>query len=321
MLILSNFTYHCPSTAAEALELLNDSSVIIAGGSDLVPQLKTGVCTPSSLVDLSGIEEFKQVVEKEDGIYIGSMATLSHLAKHKLVLEKLPAVSQAARNVASPQIRNRATIGGNILQARRCFYYNQTKEWRQGIPRCYKVGGDTCIQIQNSQVCRALYYSDIAPVLLAYNAKVSLYLDGKEKLLTCKELLDAHCKDINEKVLLKEIFIPKHSYNGVFSKFTKYSLRGSIDFPIINFACVSSPDFLKIFVGAINTHVVELTETEGYLKEKGNHFAETEALEIALQEMKEKSQIIRESGISVQVKRNAFRYIEALLAEVKSHIQ
>lgn len=320
MLILSNFTYHRPSTGAEALELLNDSSVIIAGGSDLIPQLKTGVCTPSSLVDLSGIEEFKQVVEKEDGIYIGSMATLSHLAKHKLIMEKLPAVSQAARNVASPQIRNRATIGGNILQARRCFYYNQTKEWRQGIPRCYKVGGNTCIQIQNSPVCRALYYSDIAPVLLAYDAKVLLHINGEEKSLSCKEILDTHCEDCLEKILLKEIFIPKNSYSGSFSKFSKYSLRGSIDFPIINFACVSNPNFLRIFVGAINTHVVELTETEGYLKEKGNHFIEVEALEIALGEMRKKSQIIRESGISVQVKRNAFRYIEPLLAELKSHI-
>lgn len=320
MLILSNFTYHRPSTAAEALELLADGSVIIAGGSDLMPQLKTGACIPSSLVDLSGIEGFRKVEEKEDGIHIGSMETLSHLAKLKLILEKLPAVSQAARNVASPQIRNRATIGGNILQARRCFYYNQTKEWRQGIPRCYKVGGQTCIQIQNSPVCRALYYSDIAPVLLAYDAKVSLYLDGKETLITCKELLDAHCKDVNEKMLLKEIFIPKYSYSEAFSKFTKYSLRGSIDFPVINFACVSSPNFVKIFVGAINTHVVELTETEEYLKEKGNNFAITEALEIALREMKEKSQIIRESGISVQVKRNTFRYIEALLAEIKHNI-
>lgn len=76
----------------------------------------------------------------------------------------------------------------------------------------------------------------------------------------------------------------------------------------------SSPDFLKIYVGAINTHVVELTDTEVYLKEKGNHFSESEALEIALREMQEKSQIIRESGISVQVKRSTFRYIEQLLA-------
>ena len=320
MLILSNFGYYRPSTVAEALELLKNGGSVMAGGSDLIPQLKTGVCAPSMLVDLAGIEELKGVEEEEDGIHIGSMAVLSHLAKDKLILGKLPAISQAARNVASPQIRNRATIGGNILQARRCFYYNQTKEWRQGIPRCYKVGGNTCIQIQNSPVCRALYYSDIAPVLLAYDAKVLLYLNGQENLISSKELLDAHCADRNEKVLLKEIFIPKYSYNRSFSKFSKYSLRGSIDFPIINFACVSSPDFLKIYVGAINTHVVELTDTEVYLKEKGNHFSESEALEIALREMQEKSQIIRESGISVQVKRSTFRYIEQLLAEIKCHI-
>lgn len=320
MLILSNFAYYHPSTMAEALELLKDDNEIIAGGSDLIPKLKTGVCHPTALVDLAEIKELRKIEENEDGIHIGSMTTLSRLAKDALILEKLPALSQAARNVASPQIRNRATVGGNLFQARRCFYYNQTKEWRQGIPRCYKVGGNTCIQIPNSPVCRALYYSDLAPVLLAYNAKVLVNIHKKEQELTCRELLDAHCEDRSEKMLIKEFFIPKSTYGKAFSKFVKYSLRGGIDFPIINYACVCAPNILQIFVGAIATHVVELMDTASYINSKGKDFDETEALKIALEEMKNKSQIIRESGISVQVKRSTFRYIEPILAELKYRI-
>lgn len=320
MLITSDFAYHHPISIVEAEALLQKDNIIVAGGSDVLPQLKTAVISPAALVDLGGIEELKKVEERDDGIHIGSMATLSYLAKNKLILEKLPAVSSAARNVASPQIRNRGTIGGNLLQARRCFYYNQTKEWRLGIPLCYKVGGEKCIHISNSPVCRALYYSDVAPVMLAYNAKAVASICGKETVISCRELLDAHCEDRLEQMLLKEFFVPKAEYTDSFSMFTKYSLRGGIDFPVINFAGVCNKDTLRIFVGAIATHVVELTDTEAYIKGKGRNFEEQEALEVAIEEMKKKNQIIRESGISVQVKRGTFHYIKELLTALKSNI-
>ena len=167
MMILARYEYYRPSTVEEAVSMLKKENTIIAGGSDVMPQLKTATIAPEALIDLSKISEMHTVEETDDGIYIGAMVTLSHLAKNELILRKLVALSQAARNVASPQIRNRGTVGGNLMQARRCFYYNQTKEWRRGIPVCFKVGGDRCIQIPNSPVCRAIYYSDMAPALRA----------------------------------------------------------------------------------------------------------------------------------------------------------
>lgn len=150
MMILARYEYYRPSTVEEAVSMLKKENTIIAGGSDVMPQLKTATIAPEALIDLSKISEMHTVEETDDGIYIGAMVTLSHLAKNELILRKLVALSQAARNVASPQIRNRGTVGGNLMQARRCFYYNQTKEWRRGIPVCFKVGGDRCIQIPNS---------------------------------------------------------------------------------------------------------------------------------------------------------------------------
>lgn len=318
MLITSNFLYHRPSVVSEAQELLQqENNIIIAGGSDALPQLKTDAISPAGLIDLSCLEELKKIEETEDGIYIGSMVTLSHLAKDELILKKLPALSQAARNVASPQIRTRGTVGGNILQARRCFYYNQTKEWRLGVPLCYKVGGERCIHVPGSPVCRALYYSDLAPVLLAYGALVEVY--GRSRLTECQEIIDSHCEDSQKKILLTKLFIPKKSYHNVFAVFKKYSLRGSIDFPIINFAGVCGAEHLRIFAGAIASNVIELTETEKYIKERGKSFSESEALGVALEEMRGKNRIIRESGISVTVKRGTFVYIKELLTELKNN--
>lgn len=321
MLILSDYEFHHPSTMADALKLLGEGGLLIAGGSDVMPQLKTDVISPEAIIDLSGILELQLVEERQDGIHIGSMAPLSHLAKNPLILGKIPAISEAARNVASPQIRNRGTLGGNILQARRCIYYNQTKEWRQGIPACYKVGGDRCIQIMSSSVCRAIYYSDMATALLAYDAKVVVVTEQGEETRSCKAVIDAHCADQDERWILKEFIIPVNSYTRCFAKFFKYSLRGSIDFPIINFACNCGDTFSRLFMGAMSVNIIELTETENYLSEKGREFLVEEAYRIALAEAKGKSQIIREAGISVQVKRGAIGNIEEILKELKKHMQ
>lgn len=317
MLILANYEYYCPSTIAEAVDLLKKERTIIAGGSDVIPQLKTATIESEALIDISHIKELKATEEKEDGIHIGAMCVLSHLAKDELILKKLPAISQAARNVASPQIRNRGTIGGNLMQARRCFYYNQTRQWREGIPRCFKVGGDRCLQIPNSPACRAIYYSDVAPVLLAYGAKAVVHTAAGQKTVSCEELITAHCEDRDEVMLIQAFIIPKESYTDAWAKFEKYSLRGSIDFPTINFACVAAGQDVRLTVGAIATKVLELTDTEKYLTSKGKSFVLEEAVAIALKEMNSKSQIIRECGISVQVKRGTFCYVGTILKSLK----
>lgn len=317
MLILSDYTYHCPSTTADAMALMQEGGNLIAGGSDIMPQLKTAVVSPKALIDLNHITELKVLEEREDGIHIGSMVTLAHLAKSALILSKVPAISEAARNVASPQIRNRGTVGGNILQARRCIYYNQTKEWRQGIPACFKTGGDRCIQIANSSVCRAIYYSDMAPALLAYGAEAVVVTEQGEENRSCQSIIDAHTGDSKERYILKEFIIPRAEYTDVKAGFFKHSLRGSIDFPIINFAYSYRDECVRLFMGAMSVNIIELTETEKYLTERKKEFVVEEAYHIAFAEAKKKSQIIHESGISVQVKRGAASHLEQLLEELK----
>lgn len=342
MLILANYAYHRPTDLKEAVRLLQEEgSLVIAGGSDVLPQLKNAVIEPKALVDLGKIPELRTVTETEDGVRIGAMAVLSSLAEDPVIRRCVPAVGKAARNTASPQIRNRGTIGGNLLQARRCFYYNQTEQWREGIPRCFKVGGGECLQIPNSPVCRAIYYSDLAPVMLAYGASAEVLIPedpangpdpgaeaGRtgsgtdagsgavrftERTMSCEELISLHTADRLPKLLVRAFVIPKENYEGTRASFAKYSLRGSIDFPMINFACVAGNGKVCLRAGAIAPQVLELTDAEAYLAEAGSGFDLETAVETAVAEMKAKCLLIRESGISVPVKRNAFSFVRETL--------
>lgn len=342
MQIRGNYEYHIPSDLNEAKELILQGATIMAGGSDVMPQLKMDTIHPDHIVDLARISSLKGVsictlATKEEadatmkagdqvatadagiieGLRIGAMTTLDKLSKNPLILQHAPIISRAARNVASPQIRNRGTIGGNLLQARRCFYYNQTKEWRDGIPVCKKVGGDICLQIPKSATCRAIYYSDMAPALVACDALI-LVEDAKgEQLIPIAEFITAHCEDRLAPCLIKEILVPAKSYQGPAATFAKYSLRGSIDFPIVNFACAIHADgVIRFTAGAIATNVLRLESVEQYLMEAGSDFDTVKASELAEEEMKKKCQLIRESGLSVRVKRLSFKQVHEILEQV-----
>lgn len=325
MQIRAEYEYHIPVSMEEAKELVLQGATVMAGGSDVMPQLKMDTIHPTDLVDLARIQSLKGVelctsekeTDKIEGIHIGAMTTLAQLSKDPIILKYAPIISRAARNVASPQIRNRGTIGGNLLQSRRCFYYNQTKEWRAGIPVCRKVGGDICIQAPKSPYCRAIYYSDLAPALVAMDAFVSIDTADGEKILPVSDLLTAHCEDKLEKCLLKNIIIPAKSYQGPAATFAKYSLRGSIDFPIVNFACAIHGDgSVRFAVGAIATKVLRLESVEEYLTKEGSAFDPVLAAELAETEMKKKCELIRESGLSVSVKRLSFKQVHEILEQI-----
>ena len=308
MLILANYDYKRPASLSEAVSLLaRPGSSLMAGGSDVMPSLKHRLIDPELMIDLAKIPELHALEQRENGIHIGSMCTLAELSENEMVQALLPALAQAAANVASPQIRNRGTIGGNVLQSRRCFYYNQAAEWRQGIPRCYKVGGDRCIQISNSPVCRAIYYSDLAPALLAYGASAVVVDASGEKVIPCSELIAAHTSDSLPPLIIREFIVPVcRGWSG----FTKYALRHSIDFPIINFALCMG-DSIRLFAGAIAPNVVELSETAEYLSAHPD-FGVEEASALAVAEMQRKCALIREAGLSVPVKRSAFAMVREI---------
>ena len=183
-MLKSDFFYEAPESldrAANAL-MTQDNITLLAGGTDLIPLIKHGVKKPSCLLDLKNISLLKSVTHREGGLLIGSMATLAEIATHPLVNRYCPSLGQSARGVASPQIRNLATVAGNLLQERRCLYFNQSEYWRKSVPACLRLGGDVCHQALKSETCRALYYSDTAPALLAFDAKAELYDRGNAEV-------------------------------------------------------------------------------------------------------------------------------------------
>jgi xanthine dehydrogenase YagS FAD-binding subunit len=175
--VMHQFELYQPSSIEDAQAILRDNrdAWLLAGGKDSLDWFKTRVKQPSAVVDLSGIEELRGIrVEDDGGLLIGAMTTLTELAEDPMVNEKFPMLANAAGVVASPQIRNLGTIGGNLAQDTRCSYY------RDGFP-CYRAGGNTCYANTPTAMnrehalfevsrCVAITPSDTAPAVVALEA-------------------------------------------------------------------------------------------------------------------------------------------------------
>lgn len=330
-MIKTNFDFIAPESLSVAYERKkgNSNSVYLAGGTDYLPLLKYGLKEPECVLSLEGIKELKEIKSEERGLFVGSMVTLREVSKNNLVLELFPSLSEAARKVASPQIRNIGTIGGNILQDRRCLYFNQTNDWRRNIEKCYKVGGDVCLQAPNSKVCRALYYSDVAPVLMSLDAEAEIY-NGEFTRVPISKIIKKHI-DVNGFLKTQDYiltgfyipYLPKKSW----VKFEKYSLRDSLNFPIMNagvcYSMINNTPEIKIVIGAVSPMPFELTDTQAMIIERFNDLKNVgeEIGEFALKELTRKSLLVRETGWSIKAKRNSFRNILNIIDKLISNIK
>ncbi len=326
-MLKGSLSYEAPESLDQAVNALmtGDSITLLAGGTDTIPLIKYGVKKPSSLIDLKNIPSLKLITLRDEGLLIGSMVTLTEIANHSLINRYFPALAQSARSVASPQIRNVATVGGNLFQERRCLYFNQSEYWRKNVPACFKLRGEVCHQVPGSNTCRALYYSDTAPVLLAFDARAELYDRGNFIILSFQEMIRRHVTGGNEKLLLTGILLPLPP-DGTWGRFMKYSVRAAIDFATVNVALRFSPPFpegprtpvVKIFVGAISPEPVELNETaENLVSNFANHSSlRGEIKEQARKEVSKKSALIRETGVSLKSKKNAFDIVSNVLGEL-----
>lgn len=291
--------YLRPSSIAEAAAILGENRdepfVFMAGGTDFIPLMKLGLKAPRRVASLSRIPELAKITVNDEYVSLGAAATLTEIAEHRGIAIAAPALRDAALAVASPQIRNRGTAGGNILQSRRCLYYNQSDYWRASIRRCFKTGGDICHQIPGSPVCRAFYYSDMAPALLALGSTVSVYnTSGEQKTLGLENFLDAYLtldgKAGYSHALLTELRFPV----PLFSCFVKFAMRRSFDFPLLSFSAVKSGEGWRVYAGGWGTRPVHLAAVEKALEDGNAQAAER----IFLDEMKKRREVIREAGLS-----------------------
>ena len=294
------------------------SDAAFAGGcTDLMPLFKNQVRDDPNLVFLSQISALCHIYEDGDRISVGAAAILTDVAESGLILSRLPALAQAAAAVASLQIRNIATVGGNIMQDRRCIYFNQSAGWRSALPACFKTGGGVCLQIPNSPVCRAIYYSDVATALLTYDAQVEYWENGALQSAPLQELLHRHCQANglacrnHLKILISRFLIDKPP-RGERSGFYKYAMRTSIDFPLINFAlrCGGSRP-PKLVCGAVAPEPVVLEKTAALLQ---SSMADDEILAACQAELKSLAMPIVEACISPARKRDLYVQLFPLLS-------
>lgn len=236
---LPDFRLFRPASANEAVRLgaRHAASRFIAGGTDLLPNIRRGLFSPAVLIDLGGIAEMAAIDESADGLRIGAGVTLARLAADPRVLARLPALAQAALAVAGPTHRQSATLGGNLCLDTRCRYYNQSEFWRDSIHHCLKLDGDTCRVAVKSKRCYAAFSGDVAPALIALGAQVELLGEQGARRLA---IADLYADDGMAWLTLKpgELLVAVHvPFDDAWtSAYEKMRIRGSIDFPLAGVA-------------------------------------------------------------------------------------
>lgn len=243
-----------PGDLEGALELADkygDQGWVLAGGQDSFDWFKDRAKRPEAVIDLSNIEALKGVRETSDGIEIGALTTLNDVIQNKLIKERYSLLSDAALRIASPQIRNIATLGGNLCQDTRCWYY------RSGMD-CYRAGGNTCYAdtpegmnrehcLFGANRCVAVSPSDTAPALLALDATLVVHNASGDRLIPAEEFFIGPEINIERMTVLESgdiltaIRIPATWANADFY-FEKVADRNTWDFPLVNVAAAMRVD-------------------------------------------------------------------------------
>jgi len=233
------FRWHAPKSVAEAAKILageGPQAMLIAGGTDLVPNMKRRHQTPQALVSVRDIAGLK-VRTNGTGLRLGAARTLTEIVEDADLRAQYRALWQAAAQVATPHLPNTGTLGGNVCLDTRCTYYNQSLEWRKAIDFCLKKDGETCWVATASKRCVAVSSTDTAPALIALGAKVKLVSAQGERELALADLykndgIDYLTRRADE--ILTEIALPDAA--GWRSSYWKLRRRGSFDFPVLGVA-------------------------------------------------------------------------------------
>ncbi len=270
---VSEFELIRPPTLAEAAALLGRGGArLVAGGTDLLPNLRRGLLTPRLLVDLGGIADFAEVQMQAGRSRIGAGVTLSNLARDDRIAKVFPALAQAAGMVAGPGHRSVATLGGNLCQDTRCVFYNQSEWWREANGWCLKLRGETCHVAPQGKRCHAAFSGDLAPVLLAYDAEVEIAAAARNRRIPLADLYRddgaAHLALAPDEIVAA-VGVP-HPEPGSAGAYGKVRARAAMDFPLAGVAVVlrvrgGALAALAIGVGGTDSRPLRIEGTDALL--------------------------------------------------------
>lgn len=277
--IMPVFELYQPASIDDVIALLDKhgrEAWVMAGGLDSLDWFKDRIKRPKAVVDLSQIQELKGIREQANGVEIGAMTTLTEVATHPLMQAEYALLAQASSQVATPQIRHQGTLGGNVSQDTRCWYY------RSGMS-CYRAGGNTCFAdtptamnrehcLFEADRCVAVNPSDTAPSLIALDAKFVIRNDHDERLVDAEDFFIGPSVDITRMTVLKPgdlltaIRIP-NTWAGARFYFEKVSDRKAWDFPLVNVASALWADSgtikqVRLAVSGVAPRPLRLREVE-----------------------------------------------------------
>ena len=260
---MPEFILHRPETAAEAVELkaADKTSRYLAGGTDMIVNVRRGIEAPETMIDLTAISEITTIAADAEGVRIGAGVKLADLAANETVRRDYPAIAQAAASVAGPTHRAYGTIGGNLCLDTRCLFYNQSQWWRESNNFCLKHKGEVCHVAPGGKRCFAAFSGDVAPAMMIYDAEVDLEGPNGARTIPLAHLYRNDGMDhltLEQDELLVSIRLPAPE-DGVVSAYEKSRIRGSIDFPLAGCAVRLKSDGgmvadLRIALTAVNPY-------------------------------------------------------------------
>jgi 4-hydroxybenzoyl-CoA reductase subunit beta len=236
MELMPRFTLHRPDTvpAAVALRAADADSRYLAGGTDIIVNVRRGIESPTALIDLTALPELQGIGAEHGGLRIGAGVTLARLGADPRLAAGWPAVAEATRAVAGPTHQGYGTLGGNLCLDTRCIFYNQSEWWRAANDYCLKHRGTVCHVAPGGKRCFAAFSGDLAPALLVHDAEVELAGTEGARRLPLAALYRADGMDhlmLEPGELLVAVHLPAPPPEAR-SAYGKIRVRGSIDFPL-----------------------------------------------------------------------------------------
>jgi 4-hydroxybenzoyl-CoA reductase subunit beta len=293
MIRLPKFEYLSPATIEEACKTLDQcghEGELIAGGTNVIVSAKLRTIKPRCLISLKRVNGLQGITyQAEEGLKVGAMTPLEEIRKNPVIVQHYRALAQAAAAVGTPQIRRMGTLGGNLCLDTRCFFYNQSAQWRRHRPVCFKMGGDVCHVVPAGRRCYANFSADTPPALMALDARAKLVSTKGARWIALKDLYTGDGKSpiaVRAGELLTEILLPRATHQT--SVYLKYRIRKAIDFPLVGIAVrikwngsESRCENARIVLNAVGPAPVAVVEAEQVL-ENGplNHQAALNAADV-----------------------------------------
>jgi 4-hydroxybenzoyl-CoA reductase subunit beta len=310
MNLLPDFRYHRPATLEEAVKLKGAVAAarFVAGGTDLLVNLRRGLGEPTDLIDVTAISDLSSIRRDGDSLWLGAAVTLADLARNPEVLAVYPALAESALAVAGASHRAAATLGGNLCQDTRCVFYNQSDWWRQNNGWCLKYRGDKCHVVVKSDRCYATYHGDVAPVLMVLDAEAVLVGSDNTRRIKVAELYREsgadHLTLAAGEVLAAVVLPPPADWC---SGYAKARIRDAVDFPLAGVAVALRRDgnvIGDLRVAITGTNSAPLAIATGDLI---GRTWDGDAAAILAQSLKKKSNALRTTIVGPQYRRRAMQ--------------